>query len=293
MTDTDLITDEPDEPVMKAPADLAAAMIARLDEKYDLIYVQYDDKLYDKQVDALVAGEWETFYGLLEDFESDSMYSGAKYEIEQLHQQVIADWSNQEPKADLSEVENFDAFVGTDEFDEVRFAMSDRDNGDWLRTLAGNAGRVLMRVTCISEDHSFAFREVTPEQVLDAVGFEHTEHNLKAVADGLAKCSPEHSVLMGYWVWGADVETFLDLHDGQDVEVTNPYLYLGNPFAGSGWIFEDPLHGTVRIKRDDLRTDKDAFGYSLNDVYGGLSPSSFPADMRPIPSTTDTTKEKA
>ena len=87
----------------------------------------------------------------------------------------------------------------------------------------------------------------------------------------------------------ADVQTFLDL-DGEDdsfVRVTNPHLYLGNPLMGSGFVTEEPLHGVVQIRRGDLKTDRDAFGYSIEKIYGGVNVSSFEAEVAAVPTEED------
>ncbi len=103
------------------------------------------------------------------------------------------------------------------------------------------------------------------------------------MAATLAECSPEFSVLMGYWIVGADVETLYDLgSDVKQVTITNPHLYLGNPSSGTGFISEEPFEGTVTVDRGDLRTDKDAFGYSVESIYGGLNASQFEAEITPV-----------
>ena len=102
------------------------------------------------------------------------------------------------------------------------------------------------------------------------------------VQDALNEAGPEFGVLMGYWVVGASVSDLWELDgDCERVTIKDPYLYLGNPFAGSGWVTEKSLQATITVGRDELRTDKDAFGYSLDNVYGGLTPHAFEAEIRP------------
>jgi hypothetical protein len=113
-------------------------------------------------------------------------------------------------------------------------------------------------------------------------------HNLKVVKDTLLECSPEYSVLLGMIVYAADVGDLYDLGDTEYVEVTDPYLYLGNPFAGTGWVGDEPLKGTIRIKRSDLTTDSGAFGYGWNDVTGGVTVSAYEATVTAVPKDHDT-----
>jgi hypothetical protein len=57
-------------------------------------------------------------------------------------------------------------------------------------------------------------------------------------------------------------------------------VYRGNSFSGSGWISEKPFVDIVRVEREDLRTDNDAFGRAIDDIYGGRCPSRFEAEIR-------------
>lgn len=261
---------------------LADEVIERLDKSYDLVYVDYRDQLTETQVSALVrSDEWleESW-----EFESYSRYESAKEIITELTGNVVSEWSA-EAGADLDFV--LAAFKDDgDEWDRVRFEIEERDTGSWVKELMRQTPSVLLRVSVIDEDHGYSFENVAPERVLVDVGLPlpATEANYRTICSALAECSPEYSVLMGYWIVAADVEDLYDLPPDEDgeVEITNPYLYLGNPFTGSGWITEDPLQGVVRVKRADLRTDRDAFGYSVDEVFGGLNASNFAAEIRPV-----------
>lgn len=236
-----------------------------LKDSYELIYVDYRDGLGPKQVSMVVRGDFEALEEDLSEFESESRYQGAEY--------VAADLLR-------------DVDIDPDEFDfyeELIEEIETRDSSDVAGALAKQTSDVLLRVNVIDEDHGYAFEDVTPERVLADIGFPlpATEHNYRTIAQALAECSPECSVLMGYWVLGADVGQLYELpsEEEKEVAIIDPYLYLGNPFAGSGWITEDALHGVAIVKRGELRTDEDAFGYSLDNVYGGLNPSSFPCQL--------------
>lgn len=52
--------------------------------------------------------------------------------------------------------------------------------------------------------------------------------------------------------------------------LTSPTIILGNPFTGaySDAVFEDC---SIIVKRSDLKTDKSAFGYGADEVFGGYS----------------------
>lgn len=281
----------------------ADEIIKRLQPKYDLVYVDQRDELSDSQVAALVRGdEWidESW-----EWESDQRYESAKYIIDDLASDVIREW-DAETDADLAFV--VDAFKhDAEEWDRVRFEIEERDTGNWVEQLIRTSPRVLLRVNVLDEDHAYSYEDVKPRRVLKDIGMPATRANVETVDRTLAECSPEFSVLLGYWIVGADLDDIYelpmpDLTDHEhcvemgrcwqdrdpcpalegNIEIVNPYLYLGNPFSGSGFISERPIEGVVTVKREDLRTDKDAFGYPVDEIYGGLRASDFEATIRPV-----------
>lgn len=237
-------------------------LIAELRPSYELIYVDYRDQLSDEQVAHLVRGDFERLWESLEEFEWQARADGAA-----------------NVARDILE----DAGISPDDFQdysELIEAIEERDSSDWVRQLARQTPDVLLRINVIDEDHAYSFEGVEPKRVLADVSLPTTNENQRIMGEMLAECSPEFSVLFGYWIVGADVEALYDLSSEADVEIENPYLYLGNPFAGSGFISEEPLQGTISVKRSELRTDRDAFGYAVDEVYGGLSASSFECTLR-------------
>lgn len=255
-------------------SEFADEIIERLDKSYDLVYVSQDDQLTETQVAKLIRGDSEWIDESWE-WECDAKYESVKQIIANLSTDVIREWNGQ-ADADLDFIsEAFEEDV--DEWDRVRFTIEERDDGSWVEQLVNQTPNVLLRISAIDEDHGYSFEEVTPGRVLADLHIEPTEGNVEVIERTLAECSPEYSVLMGYWIVGADVSDIERLGYDQDteVEIKNPYLYLGNPFAGSGFISEQPLEATVRVKRSELRTDEDAFGYAVDEVYGGLNASSF------------------
>lgn len=261
-------------------AQLADAIIENLDAKYDLVYVGYRDEPSDEQAAAIVSGDMDAFWESTQEWESDQRWESCKQIIEDETRTVLRSW---EAATDVDFTYLAEALPGTDEYDRIRFEIEERDSGDWVRELIGGH-RVLLRISVIDEDHGYSFEEVKARRVLKDVGLKATKENVKAVDYALANASPEYSVLMGFWIVSADLADIYDLPNEPDaeVEITDPYLYLGNPFVGSGFITEESLSGTVRVKRGDLKTDKDAFGYAVDEVYGGLNPSSFEASIKPV-----------
>lgn len=309
-------------------AALAEALTRNLDPTYTLVYVSYDDQLTTEQIDNVVAGDWEKVWESTEEFESDARWESGKQIIAEevrdllrgddmedvcihcgkdVHRDAdlqadvhdatasvfcdIDDLSG--PQAEPGQYDDtatiLAGFQGTEEWDEVRYAIEERDDSQWLDQLTANSGRVLLRIAALDEDHAFSYQAVEPIEVIERLNIDQAEtdlqHNLAAVEYVLANADPEFSVLMGYWVAGAEVKDIADLpnEDDTEVEIVNPYLYLGNPFAGSGFLSEEPIRTTIRVKRSELRTDRGAFGYSMDDIHGGLNASDFEVELRAVP----------
>lgn len=245
--------------------------LGRLDESYQLISVAYDEELSEQQVEFLVSDDYEKLWESFAEWETESLWQGIKYVID-----------------DTFTDDEWDSLSSQDQ-DEIREAIQERDNSDFIRQLVRNTSSPLLRINCISEDDSFSFEPVEAKQVLDLLDFAepdvglfgHNEHNLKVVDGTLLECSPEYSVLMGYWVCAVDLETLYDAGESK-LRITNPHLWLGNPFAGSGWLSEEPLHGSFVVERRDVHTDKGAFGYSINDIFGGVSTSAYEAEVEKV-----------
>lgn len=259
---------------------IADAIIERLDESYDLVYVDYRDEMSDEQVSALVRCDFETLDESRWEWESDNRYESAKHIITELVNDLAREWELD--GGDLNEILSDE----NEEWDRVRFEIEERDKSDWPKQLARNTGSVLLRLQVIDEDASYSYEELKPRRVLKDVGLRATRANVENMQRTLNECSPEYSILMGYWIAGADVADIYELPNDPEtvIEIENPYLYLGNPYAGSGFISPRPFEGTIRVKRGDLRTDRDAFGYAVDEVYGGLHPSSFEAKITQLES---------
>ena len=235
--------------------------IARLDESYDLVYVDYRDQLTDEQVTFLVKGDTEALYDSLDEWFSEAEYLGAEAAMH-----------------DAFDDDELDC-LGQTGVQTIRETIMERDTSDWLSALIRQTPDPLLRVCVIDEDDAFAFESVNAREVLDKVGLSHSDHNVAAVEQALAECSPEYSVLLGYWVFSADLTALSKLEEDQVVRVANPHLYLGNPMAGSGFVTEPVLHGVVAIPRSELRTDDDAFGYSIASIYGGVRTSEYHSEI--------------
>lgn len=262
---------------------LRDAMIAKLDKKYHLIYVDYRDELSDEQVEMIASNDYDKLWESFEDWESDARYGGAKYYLDELLADVITDWEN-EDDVDYSELK--EEFDGSDLWDEVRYEIEERDESDPAKELASHSPAVLMRVQVTDEDAAFPMGQEPPpaEEALKLVGLPVTEHNIKVMDSIFAEENPYWSGAVCAWLFNADVDWLYDLTTDENatIEITNPYLLISNPWQGDGWVNEKPFEGTVRIKRGDLRTDKGAWGYGWQDTVGQKFHSGYEVELKVI-----------
>lgn len=264
---------------------LRDALIDQLDETYDMVYVSQGDKFSDDQVAMIARGDMESFDESTSEWEGDNRYESAKYTITEDLASIIREWEY-EDGADYSELaEDFD---NSDEWQEVRYAIEERDTSDWIAQLARGSGQVLMRIMALDEDDAFSFQEVKPRTLLTAIGIRQTKANFAIAREIIANASPEYSVCMGAWLASVDVEDLVKMpYDCTEIRITNPGFWFGNMFAGSGWA--EQFEGTITIKREDMRTDRDAFGYGWI-ATSGCYESAFPVEFEPVPNSVTPTE---
>lgn len=260
---------------------LRDAIIANLDDTYELVYVDRGDELGDDQVAAIVRGDFEALWEMNWEWEADSRHAGARYEAEDEAKAIIREWERRDER-DYDDL--YDEFECSEQWDEVLDEIKWRDRSDPYRDLARSTGLVLCRTLIVGEDESWSFNaDLTPIEVMTDAGIAPTPHNHKAIKDALVECSPEYSVLMGSLIYALDVGDIYDLPGDSDaeIEIVNPHLWIGNPFAGSGYCTDEPLEATFRIKRSELQTDKDAWGYGWDEV-AGVYTRAYEAEVRPV-----------
>jgi len=268
-----LDSEDSDSACPRTLAELRDEILANLDETYDLVFVAYDDKLTDEQTAALVRGDFEAIWDSTDEWTCDSSHEGAKYHIAEHLADAIRTFeaADDDDYTDLS-----DSFEFSAEYDEVRELIMDRDAGQWFDELIGNTPDPLLRVPLVDEDHALEPSIATPADVLTACGLPHTPGNVQLANDLLANVPS--SVGMIYALATVDLAVVNMIPSDAFATITGPHLLMGNPFAGA-YHAEGPFEGSVSVERDDLRTDRDAFGCSWDECAGLASVSYYAAEI--------------
>lgn len=247
-----------------ARAEAADALLTRiidgLDQSYDLIYIDRGDRLSDDQAALIVAGDMEKVWESFEHWESDARWEGVRYELDQIKHRLQPE--DQELFEDIE--------------DEVRYAIQDRETGTWFEDLVGATPDPILRVVAVSEDEASDVQRDDPAGLLRILGVPDGPANLAAAESLLANTPSE--VFMGYWLFSADLLQISRLDEDAQIVVVNPYLVMGNPFTGAYSTIER-IEGVALVPRGELRTDRGAFGYSVDECYGGLG-GSFDCEIR-------------
>lgn len=284
----------------RSTAALGQAVTAEMDEHYTLVYVEQGQELPDDVVAALVRGdnEWETKGGeALAEWADDVRRVSAPARVDDLAKEIVRRWEREDSyddtdAADYSDLID-DEWPDSDERIAAIETMLERDNSTWFSDLVNAHGAVLLRVSIatMDEDAGLSFKPITPGRFLDLLGFEHTTHNLATAAEAIDNASPEFSVVMGCALIAPDLDAIYELPAEGKVELRNPFVWFGNPFAGSGWCADDAFEGTLTVDRSALLTDADAFGYGWSEVVGGTHASYFAGEVAAVPATDDTDTE--
>lgn len=242
-------------------SELAAEVSKRLEGKtFTLVYVNYDDMLMDEQVNALIAGDFETLWESMDEWLSDAQHYSAREALDELVKDIVRDWNEDEDLAD--------EFRDSDAWHEAIFEVMERDDSKVLDDLIRNTPDPMLRVQLVDEDHAWTFEPIEPDALLSRVGLPLTKSNMAEARRLLAESSPEYHVRMAYLIFTADLAEIADAPEDAEIEVIDPYIWLCNPFMGDGWVNETPFSGSIRVKRSELRTDKGAFGYGWTEVAG-------------------------
>jgi len=268
-------------------AALGAAALAELNPTYTLVYNDVRDKLPDDAVKALVRGEnpWDTKDGnALEEGKSEEAHLAARTAVDELAKDITERWER-EDDADYSGLR--DDWDFSTEQEQAINEVRERDDSKWADELIAGHGKVLLRVGIASmdEDADLGYKPMSPQTLLDLLGFEHTEQNLERAEEVVGNASPEYNLAMGYALLAVDLADIdaLPIDPDVKVELRDPHVWLGSPFEGSGWCSDEPFTGTLTVTRGDLRTDADAFGSSWDQVVGGVAISAFGGSLALVP----------
>lgn len=257
--------------------DAAIQKVADRKFGYDLYFIEHDERLTNEQVESLVHGKTDDLYMDVTEARSEGAYINAIEEVKDLAKEVIADLARDDEDVDEDDV--WWEFEYSPQFDEVRFAVEDRDESDPVRDLAGHTPDPLVQyvpdmhieITLEYVDGGYDTDEV--HAALKDIGLPVTPHNVQALRDGLNECHDYASIRA---IFTVDLAELLDASI-KWLRVKAPRLLCVNNFDGSGMDTE-PMEGTIMVPRDQIRLDS-TLGYGSWDEIAGVVTSAYTTDI--------------
>lgn len=254
--------------------------IAGLDKEYELGYIDYNDRLTDDQIRSLVEGDYEEIWDSFDEWLDQQRW---EYASEHTEQALLAARQQLEASTPLGhDLEELVNNVASDHLeDDIRDRIMQRDTFDPLSGLASNSGQVMLRVP-VGDDPIFQGNE-RDSSVPDIVaalgpGVKLGRADRLKIRDALRECG---DYVQPMWLFTVRVGDIADLGPDRGIRVTRPYLMLSNPYAGDGWVTDEPLDVTIELQRDELSTDKAAAGYGWEQI-AGCCISAYEADIEPL-----------
>lgn len=211
----------------------------------ELVYVDYRDELTPADVEEMIHGEWPESF---DDWIGEAQWRSAH----ELADELIAE-------EEFTEDER-DALVET---------LVDMDTSEPWRDLARNTGRMLFRYSPSEDDMVWIGGDIDTAERLHA--------ELGLAPEFLPAVQAIWPEIEGYtlsgggfgatFVFSADVAEMIEW--GTHVTVSDPFLWLTNPWSGNG--YGEVAEGcTIKLAKADVHVDRYAWGYGADTVFGGL-----------------------
>lgn len=194
----------------------------------------------------------------------------------EMAEEIIEDWGGEAIWMDAGELrdeymtdaEHGDDFDDDELRDEIRYALEEASTQDIALEWVQRMRTPVVRAMLTDEDHPDSWVENdadwTPQRLATNAGIEHTEKNLAACQVILDNAYYPGTVKMLFIVFRMDIPKEMT---GDTVRIAGEAeLWATNPFTGDG--MADTVDIDITIERSKLATDKEACGYSYDEVFG-------------------------
>lgn len=234
--------------------ELTAKIDELLKDEYDLIYLDYRDELSEEQARALATDDWDEFWSLTWDWESEGRSYGAEHEVEQLMWELESD--NPELLDAIDE--------HRDELEEyARDIIMDRDSGEWLDQLINKADPIDCMLPLINEDEAEWGEERNPLDILKALGVAETPENVELAEELVNEATTDLG--MCWLVFPMKLRDLMKPHN-EPVAIDEAIVCYGNPFTGGYWSVVFKGH-KINTHRSEIAFDG-IWGYPFHEVTG-------------------------
>ncbi len=251
---------------MRSIASIAAAI--NVEERLpkwqrDLVYVDYRDGFDEDQVENLLRGGYCDF--------TDEWVSMAQWESAG---QIVDEWFEELVDEDKRD-DLYHEWLGSEERHELIYAIEELDTSQPYSDLMRNTGMMLFRVQPDEDDMAWLDADTLngpSEGLLEPLGLG---------PEWLPAVTAIHPEIAGYaaeggghfgatLVFRANPADLWYHPDDTKVEIHEPFLWLTNPWSGNGY-GEVAKGVTATVEMSQIHTDKAAWGYGADAVFGGLN----------------------
>lgn len=260
--------------------DILKALMANLEDSYDLVFVDYDDCLTSQQVKYMIVDDWESLFEDLNEWESDSREYGFDYVLRDALDQVRKDLDPEEWDED-SISEAMDTFHLSQEHETFREAVLDRDSGRWFEQLVNQTSNIYVRIPLnASSDGVYVPYDSNAEEGTLCKEFAQKMDALlipqigMSIHDTLVRWAEDYGAC-DYWYqpWVFGTLNLSDLRfvpSDSDVTVTGGTILIWDSTSGAGAELDLPeeLSLSVTVPRDALIPDVGGWGYGFEDGCG-------------------------
>lgn len=228
--------------------------------RLDLTYIDYRDGLRPEQVEEVLRQGWSED---VEEWTGGAQWDGACDLADELFREEATD----------SEFEALEEqWTESDERTDLIVTLQEMDRSDPYGDLLRNSGQMLFRVSPDEDQMPFLSDELSePFLACEALGLgpEFLEAVTEIVPEIEGYRAEGGAHFGATWVFSANPNDLRLFPEGSRVDVTDPFLWLCNPWAGNGYGVQ--VKGvTVALNFDDIHVDSKAWGYSADETFGGL-----------------------
>lgn len=268
---------------------LADRVAARLDKAYTLVYLGQGDELEPRAVSGIISNDdsaWEDLYESTQEWESEQLFQSSCDVVDDLAEEIVDGWvrDGKERGDKESLLENWRL---SDERDEVREMVAERDDSNWIAQLASRHGKVLLRIPLGID---LILGEQSSADLLAEVGLPESPENI-ALAQELILEAPTQvdndeldvdptAIGEVFALASIGLDEILAVNNQERVGLINPYLVL---VLGDWMGTVGPFVGTLALNRSTLVGDGDAPGTPLAE-YADVLPDDFPVKIEALPS---------
>lgn len=269
-----------------------ARALEALPEEVELVYVDHDDRLTDRQIQALFDGGAPYDDSEYDEWESDARFHGA-----------VATINEYVDEGDIRILDT--ATEAISKYDELRFAVEERDTSDAFGGLLRQTPNKFMRYR-IGVEWGSGWGEseddvaLAADAVCEALGLQPTK--LGRAVDVVKSLLSEGQGGAVYVLWYGDVEPLVSACQNVDADSNlvpqtitwnKPALLILDHINGGGYDMAYPESITLPFKRENLKLDARGVGngYSWSEeIAGGLNAGAYSTEVT-ITVNTNTAQE--